>query len=258
MDSGKNDCSWAVYDCWALEMPLKGKLWEFAQLEGKKQIPIPIQGNPDKICKLELGSSPLSSLKDSSSELPTGTNSIPFPNQGRQWCPIRWGEDALRLQGEKRAEKCHCSVPHWTAQCVPCHLFLYKILQLSSPRVNGFNLPGGRFGLEIRERFFTILWFHGLPQLPVAAAVLSALPWSPRGACRVYKGKCVLLARLRIKRRPGKNNHKKQTTKSNYEMAWGKAGLQTHLTLKLWQMSHIAARASYGNMAVAGLIWNNK
>lgn len=79
---------------------------------GKKWVPIPIQGNPNKICKLELGSSPVPSLKDSSSELPTGTNPLPFPNHVRKWCPISWGEDALRLQDDKKAKKGHCSVPH--------------------------------------------------------------------------------------------------------------------------------------------------
>lgn len=50
VDSGKNNHSEGQFSCCALEVPLKGKRWEFAQLEKSSKVPIHIQGNPDKIC----------------------------------------------------------------------------------------------------------------------------------------------------------------------------------------------------------------
>lgn len=150
---------------------------------------------------------------------------------------------------KKGLKKGHCSVPTGAPKCILSYVLLHKILLLSCPGVNGFKLPEGRFGLGMKKRYS--LPFCDSSSLYVVTTVLSALSQSPTGAW-VYKCECVLWAMLRIKRRPGKKNCKKQA------IAWGKAGLQKHLMLKLWQMSHIAARASCGNMAGVGLIWNNK
>lgn len=51
-----------------------------------------------------------------------------------------------------------------------------------------------------------------------------------------------------------KKNYKKKQLKAI--MKWHEERLvyKKHLMLKLWQMSHIAARASCGNMAGVGLI----
>lgn len=58
---------------------------------------------------------------------------------------------------KKRLRKVTALFPTRAPKCVLSHLLLRKILHLSSPRVNGFKLPEGRFGLEMRKRFFTIL-----------------------------------------------------------------------------------------------------
>lgn len=42
VDSGKNDCSERQFGCCALEVPIKGKQWECAQLEKSSKVPIHI------------------------------------------------------------------------------------------------------------------------------------------------------------------------------------------------------------------------
>lgn len=69
------------FGCCASEMPLKGKLWEFSQLEEKSEFPFPYKVTLTKYASLN--SSPVSSLKSVAPELPTGTNSIAFPNHVR-------------------------------------------------------------------------------------------------------------------------------------------------------------------------------
>lgn len=58
---------------------------------------------------------------------------------------------------KKRLRKVTALFPTRAPKCVPSLSLLHKILQLSSSRVNGFKLPEGRFGLEMRKRSFTIL-----------------------------------------------------------------------------------------------------
>lgn len=83
VDPGKNACSGAVWLLGLGDSP-KREMMGICPARGKKRVSIPIEGNPDKICKLELGFSPVSSQKYSGSELPTGTNSLPFPNHVRK------------------------------------------------------------------------------------------------------------------------------------------------------------------------------
>lgn len=102
------------------------------------------------------------------------------------------------------------------------------------------------FGPEIKYNTFNLKLYHcdiqNFPSLLcVANAALAAPSLTPAGACDVYKGKCVLWARLRIKRRPGNKKRPKSNLKWHEERLAYKNPM-----FKLWQMSHAAATASHG------------
>lgn len=66
------------FGCRASEMSLKGNRWEFAQLEKNSQFPYEV--TLAKYASLNWALLQCPPLKYVASGLPTGTNSIPFPN----------------------------------------------------------------------------------------------------------------------------------------------------------------------------------
>lgn len=81
------------------------------------------------------------------------------------------------------------------------------------------------FGPEIKYNTFNLKLYHrdiqNFPSLLcVANAALAVPSLTPTGACNVYKGECVLWARLRIKRRPGNKKKGLKATRNGLRKGW--------------------------------------